>query len=192
MNAAQLARRGAELVRGRRHATAAQLPPVGPPPAAEVLLIGALLWPRPDRNTADCSSISHPAAAVLALVADDDIADPALAELLGVIRSMLAAGKSVGPVAVLDELTRSGRATRTVTDRLMAAATSGALPEQLGGYGCAVLAASLRRRVESAGAALAAAAESMAEDDLAPMVRKAAEAVLDCAARLDSLRGEPC
>lgn len=179
MNAAELARRGAELVRGRRQPSAAQLPPVGPPPAAEVLLIGALLWPRLDSDPGP----------VLALAADD-IADPATAELLGVIRSMLAAGHAVGPVAVFDELTRTGRATRTVTDRLMAATTSGAMPEALPGYVCAVLAASLRRRVESAGTALVEAAGSMHEDELPVLAERATAAILDCAARLEALRGE--
>lgn len=181
MNAAELARRGAELVRSRKYAPAAQLPPVGPPPAAEVLLIGALLWPALDG--------SDPRE-VLAFVADDDVADPATAELLSIIRPMLAAGQPVGPMLVVDELTRRGWHGRPVAESLRSAINCGAVPEALRGYSCAVVAASLRRRVESAGTALTEAAGSMHEDDLAPLAQRAAAAVVECAARLDRLRGE--
>ncbi len=180
MNTIELARRGAELARRGKHAPPAQLPPVGPPPAAELLLVGALLWPRPDTDPGP----------VLALVADEDIADPAIAALLTVIRAMLAAGQPVGPVLVLDELQHRGGLTGGVGERLRQATTCGAVPEALRGYCCAVVAASLRRRVESAGAGLAAAAESMAEADLAVVAQRAADVVTGCAARLDRLRGE--
>lgn len=180
MSAAEIVRRGAQLARNRKHAPPpAQWAPVGPPPAAEVLLLGALLWPRPGVDPAP----------VLALVADDDL-DPAVAEVLGVVRAMLAAGRPVGPVAVLDELQRRGGPSGPARDRLLSATASGAVPEALPGYACAAVAASLRRRVESAGAALTAAAASMAEADLAPLAQRAAAGVLDCAARLDRLRGE--
>jgi hypothetical protein len=179
VNAAELARRGAELARGRRHA-AAQLPPVGPPPAAELLMVGALLWPRPGLDPGP----------VLALVADDDVADPALAQLLGVIRSMVYAHESLGPAIVLDELTRSDGAGGPVADRLLQATTCGAVPDAVRGYAAAVVAASLRRRVESAGNALTEAAAQLHEDELAPLAQRAAAAVVDCAARLERLRGE--
>jgi replicative DNA helicase len=176
--AAELARRGAELARGRKHRPS-QLPPVGPLPAAELLLLGALLWSRPDLDPGP----------VLALVADDELADPALAHVLGVIRSMIDTGQPVGPVMVLDELERRGGPSKQVGDRLLAATTSGAVPEVLRQYAAAVVAAALRRRMESAGAALCAAAESMAEADLAPVAERAVAAVTACAARLAQLRG---
>ena len=179
MNAAELARRGAELARGRKHAPAAQLPPVGPPPAAELLLVGALLWPTPDADPGP----------VLALVADDDVADPHVADLLRCARSLIYAHEAVGPVILADELGRAGTLTKLVGDRLTAATTCGAVPTALRGYACAVVAASLRRRVESAGKALTEAAETMHEDDLAPMAQRAAAAIASCAARLDKLRG---
>lgn len=178
--AAELIRRGAELARSRKHAPASQLPPAGPPPAAELLLVGALLWPALDG--------SDPRE-VLQMVADDDVADVATAELLSIIRPMVAAGP-VGPMLVVDELTRRGWHGRPVGERLRSAINCGAVPEAVRGYCCAVVAASLRRRVESAGAALTEAASSMHEDDLAPLAQRAAAAVVECAARLDRLRGE--
>ena len=179
VNAAELARRGARLARSGKYAPAAQLLPVGPPPAAELLLVGALLWPRTDSDPD----------VVLALVLDDDIADPALCEVLKVARSMVYGREPVGLVVVHDELRRTGRLTKLVYERLTAVATSGGLPEALRGYACATVAASLRRRVESAGNALTEAAETMHEDDLAPMAQRAAAAIASCAARLDKLRG---
>lgn len=158
---------------------AAQLPTVGRPPAAEVLLIGALLWPTPGIDPGP----------VLSLVTDDDLADPLLAEALMVARSLVYAREPIGPVIVLDELRRIGGPRRAVADRLEAATVSGAVPQAIRGYACAVVAASLRRRMESAGAALSAAAESMAEADLGPLAERAAAAVADCAARLEKLRG---
>ena len=162
-----------------RGSRSAQLPPVGPIPSAEVLLVGALLWPTPDDDHGP----------VLALVADDDVADPHLAAVLACARALIYAREPVGPVIVLDELGREGKLTKLVADRLNTATTCGAVPAALRGYGSAVVAASLRRRVESAGAALTAAAESMAEADLAPMAERAANAIADCAARLAKLRG---
>ncbi len=182
MNAAEIARRGAQLARGRKYAPPAQYPPVGPLPNAEVLLLGALLWSRPGVDPGP----------VLALVADDDLAEPATAHLLGVIRSMCDNGQPVGPVPVLDELTRRGAPSKPVGDRLLSATTCGAVPEALRSYGAAVVAASLRRRMESAGAALTAAAESMAECELAPLAQRVAASVAACAARLEQLRGGEC
>ena len=180
MTPAELARRGADLSRSRKHApAAAQLPPVGPPPDAEVLLVGALLWPTPDDGPGP----------VIALVADDDVADPHLADVLACARSLIYARESVGAVIVADELRRLGKYSPLVAERLNAAAVSGAVPAALRGYAAAVVADSLRRRVESAGAALTAASESVREVDLAPLAERAASAVADCAARLEKLRG---
>ena len=179
MNAAELARRGAQLVRAGKHAPAAQLPPVGPPPAAEILLVGALLWPRLDSDPGP----------VLALVLDDDIADPHLADLLRYCRSFIYGCQPVSAVIVDDELRRVGQLSKPIADRLNAATTCGAVPAALRGYATAVVAASLRRRVESVGKALTEAADTMAEDDLAPMAQRAAAVIASCAARLDKLRG---
>lgn len=157
----------------------AQLPPVGPMPDAETLLLSALLWPRPDSDPGP----------VLALVLDDDVADPALCEVLKVARSLIYARQPVSPVVVRDELRRGGEPSKAVDDRLLIATTAGAVPEALRAYACAVVAASLRRRVESAGHALADAAESMAESDLGPLAERAAAGIANCAVRLAELRG---
>lgn len=158
--------------------TAAQLPPVGPPPAADVLLVGALLWP----------AAAFDPGPVIALVADDDLAEPHLADVLACARSLIYARQPVGAVIIADELAREGKLTRLVADRLTTATTSGAIPAALRGYACAVVSQSLRRRVKSAGIALTAAAESMREADLAPLAERAAGAIADCAVRLEKLR----
>lgn len=75
----------------------AQLKPVDAHPDIAVLLVGALLWSTP----AD-------AAAVLALVRDDDLSDPALAAVLAAVRTLSATGRTLGPQLVLDELRRTG------------------------------------------------------------------------------------
>lgn len=183
MSAADIARRGAQLARSRKYApaggVAGQLPPVGPPPAAELLLVGALLWATPAVDPGP----------VLALVADEDVADPALAAVLKVIRSMVYAREPVGPVLVLDQLRRGGEPSKAVADRLLQATAAGAVPFALRGYAAAVVAGSLRRRVESAGAALTAAAAEVAEVDLGPLAERAAAGVVDCGERLAKLRG---
>lgn len=167
--------------RRQTHTTAAQLPPVGPMPNAEALLVGALLWPRSDSDPGP----------VLALVDDDDIAEPALAEVLRVVRSMVYAHEPVGPALVLDELLRLG-ARKPVLDRLLQVTAAGAVPEALRGYARAVVSASLRRHVESAGHALTAAAGYMAEADLLQLCERASGQITETAARLKALRGGEC
>lgn len=182
MSVDETARRGAELARSATYAPASapgQLPPVGPQPTPDLLLVGALLWSIPAVDPRP----------VLALVADDDVADPALALVLGVVRAMLAAGAPVSPVLVVDQLRRGGEPSKPVADRLMQATAAGAVPFALRAYAAAVVAGSLRRRFESAGAALTAAAAEVAEADLGPMAERAAAAVVDCADRLAALRG---
>lgn len=160
-------------------AVAAQYRPEGPQPAAADLLVGALLWPvagGPDPGR------------VLALVADDDIEDPPLAAVLAVVRSLIYAGEAVSPVVVADELRRAGGHV-LARERLRDVVAAGAVPVMLRRYAAAVVAESLRRRVESAGHALSAAADTMAEADLAPLAGRAAAGITDCAARLTKLRG---
>lgn len=160
----------------------AQLPPAGPMPDSEMLFTSGLLWPRPG---------GPDVGPVLALVANDDIADPATAEVVKVIRSMIYARQAVSPVLVADEIRRAGGLSPLVADRLREATTAGAVPEAVPQYAAAVVALSLRRRMESAGNALTTAAASMAESDLAPLVERAAAGITDCAARLEKLRSRP-
>lgn len=157
-----------------------QLPPVGPHVNADSLLVGALLWSAP----AD-------AAAVLALLRDDDIESVALGEVLAAIRRLNAARKPHGPQMVLDELGRTGRlrAHNGVSGQLQAATTSGADTSAAWHYAGAVVARSLRRRIESAGVALQSAAREASEAELSSHVSVLARVVGDCAQRLEQLRG---
>lgn len=152
---------------------------VGPSPDVAVLFVGALLW-----------STSSSAAAAVDLVRDDDLADPALATVLAAIRTLSTAGRMLGPQLVLDELRRTGELRGRVPDRLREATTSGASPEAARAYAAAVVANALRRRIESTGSALSAAAMTAAEPDLAPLVAQAAATVSECAHRLALLRDE--
>lgn len=165
--------------------TAAQIRPVGPHPDTAVLLIGSLLWASP----ASKSPEGFDTADVLRMLHDDDVADPATATVLAAVRRLSESGQS-GPQLVYDELRRLGEFCGDVPERLQAAVTSGATPEQARPLAAAVVADSLRRRVESAGAALSSAAVTAVEAALAPMVATAAATVADAARRLDTLRGE--
>lgn len=153
--------------------------PIGPHPDVDVLFVGALLWSR----AADATT-------VLALVVAEDIESPALAVVLGAVRTLAYADKPIGPQVVLDELRRAGKLRGRVADQLKGATTSGADSAAARYYGAAVVSGSLRRRVESAGEALQAMAAAAPECDLAPMVERAATAITDCDRRLTALRGE--
>lgn len=155
-----------------------QIRSVGPEPAVAEMLVGALLY-----------SSSAEAAAVLALVHDDDV-DPPLSTVLSAIRRLADCGVTPSPQLVLDELKRQGSLTRQVATTLMAATTSGACSSAARHYAGAVVAESLRRQVESAGSALSAAAGTAPEIDLAPLVERAAASISGCAWRLEQLRGE--
>ena len=154
------------------------IPPVGPHVPIDVLLVGALMW-------GSCSVRD-----VLALVRDDDIENAALAAVLAAVRTLAGSGKTTAPQLVLDQLRRRGSVDQTVADALRSATTSGAAPEAARHYASAVVADSLRRRVESGGYALTAAAVESAETDLPRFAESVAQSIADCAARLQALRGE--
>lgn len=145
-------------------------------PDVATLFVGSLLW------GADAS--------VLALVLDDDLESPALSAVLGIIRDLAGAGCPHGPQLVADELRRIGALTRPVAGALREATTSGAERLTVRHYGAAVLAESLRRRVDVAGHGLVCAARECPEADLAPMAARCMQRIADCAARLQTLRGE--
>ncbi|BBZ17074.1 hypothetical protein [Mycolicibacterium gadium] len=142
------------------------------------MFLGSLLWSEP-----------VDAAAVLDLVNDDDMATPSLSALVGAVRRLVSAGTPAGPQLVLDAVRREGTLKHFAAKALADAATSGAQPMAAREYAAAVLSESLRRRIESAGRALVSAATDAAEVELAPLVSKVTVACLDCAARLDELRG---
>ncbi|MBZ4558590.1 hypothetical protein GBO17_14255 [Mycobacterium avium subsp. hominissuis] len=148
-------------------------------PDVEVVFVGTLLWSAP----ADV-------AAVLELVADDDFSSPALSVLVGTVRRLAAAGQPCDAQVVLDELSRAGGLHRGMALALTDATTTGAVPQAARFYAAAVVARSLRRRVESAGHALVEAAHISAERDLTTLISRATVSVLDCAGRLAELRGD--
>ena len=154
-----------------------QIPPVGTPPHVAELLVGALLY-----------STDAEALAVLAFVDDDDIPWP-LAPILAAVRRLATRGVPPAAQLIADELRRGGKLDRQVGVALASATTAGACSSAASHYAAAAVAESLRRRVESAGAALQTAAEASAEADLAPLAARAAAQVRDCADRLAALRG---
>ena len=155
------------------------LPPVGPDPQIDIMLIGALL--RADHT---------PAIEVLAHVADDDIENPAAAAVLTAIRTLAYRGMPPGPQLVLDELRRTGAAVAPIVGHLRDAVTSGAEPMALRAYAAAVVAASLRRRIASAGVAFTDLAATGMEVNLIPVATNAIKSINDCGSRLAALRGE--
>ncbi|GJO36588.1 hypothetical protein [Mycobacterium marinum] len=155
-----------------------QICPVGPEPGVAEMLVGALVY-----------SSAAEASAVLALVDDSDVCPP-LSVVLAAVRQLAARSVPPSPQLILDELKRAGALTRQVATALMGATTTGATTAAAHNYAAAVVAESLRRRVESAGTALTGMAGTAAEVDLGPLVERAAASVRDCARRLQVLRGE--
>ena len=155
-----------------------QIPAVGTVVDVDVLLVDSLLWGHPDD-----------ADEVLRLVHDDDVRSPHLAAILTAIREMLDAGTPVSPQLVLDRISRAG-VQRPVHQALIRAATAGACPEAVREYAAAVVAATLRRRVESGGHAMCSAADDLSEAELPMLVAEIAVNISGIAARLAALRQE--
>lgn len=154
-------------------ATTLALPPVGPTPTADDLLVGSLLSGDP------CG--------VLDLIHDNDLADPDTSTVLAAIRIL--ADRAVGPQLVLDDLTRRGEASEPVRRALITAVTAGAALGAAGDYAAATLAAALRRKVESFGHALQQAASNAGEAELGTLIAHGATDCAGVAARLNALRG---
>jgi hypothetical protein len=182
-NRTAAARRGVLATRGRALAAscyrAAPVPPVGPVPDVATVFVGTLLWSAPAE-----------VAAVLELVADDDLEAPALSVVLSSIRALAADHRPCDAGLVADELRRTASLTAPVAAALAAATVAGASPEAARFYAAAVVSDAFRRRVESAGHALIAVARDSIEAHLAATVSRATVACLDCAGRLAELRGE--
>jgi replicative DNA helicase len=121
-------------------------------------------------------------------VVDDDVDWPRV-PIVAAVRRLASRGVPPSPQLVADELRRGGKLDRQIGVGLASATTAGASGSAARHYAAAVVAESLRRRVESAGAALQTAAEASAESDLAPLAARAAAQVRDCADRLAALRG---
>jgi hypothetical protein len=149
------------------------VPPVGPTPSVDDLLVGSLLYGDP------CG--------VLDLVHDDDLADPPTSAVLATIRTL--ADRAVGPQLVLDDLMRRGEASPSVRRALITALTAGAALGAAGDYAAAALAEALRRKVESFGHALQQAADSASEAELGALIAHGATECAGLAARLNAFRG---
>jgi hypothetical protein len=176
--AAALSDRGRVVALSGRYAAGGPIPSVGAVPDVETVFVGTLLWSSP----AD-------AAAVLELVADDDFESPALSVLVATIGRLAAAGRPCDAQMVLDELGRDGGVHRGIAAALMDATSAGTVPQAARFYAAAVVARSLRRKIESAGHALISAAQDAPETSLPAIVSRATVSCLDCAGRLAELRG---
>ncbi|OBB76813.1 hypothetical protein [Mycobacterium sp. 852014-52144_SCH5372336] len=188
-----MSRRAAETLRGGTcvgTAPASLRSPLSVPPHTDT--------PKLDPNLdLVCALLWNGDPAVLAHVADDDLDAPA-DRIVGVIRWMHRTGRIITPVTVGDELLRQvpqvGRSgcgpVTSVLAALREASTRGVCPEAARDLACAVVARSLRRRIETASVAMQSAAWAQPEADLAPMVAQIAVSVADCAHRLAVLRGE--
>ncbi|MCB8910209.1 hypothetical protein KUG88_08705 [Rhodococcus rhodochrous] len=158
---------------------------IGPAPSTEVQFLGCLMW----AAAADVRD-------VLPLVADDDLEDPNARVILFAIRWLVGAGQPHDGTAVGDQLQRSGRlggeSGTAVKKILLDAITSGAASNHLAPkmYARAVVSDAYRRRYEILGKSLVEAADTMAEDDLLPMLRHAGTDAVSHAERLSRLRGE--
>jgi replicative DNA helicase len=167
-------------------ATETELPPSEP--------IGSSVSPDSDSFDAERALIGcllHLDAAharpVVALVRPDDLADPALAEILAAIRALVAVNVAPEPSAVLSLLRRDGRATGqryAAVARLLAdlyACT--AVPASAGWYAACVLEEAARRRAAEAGTRVAQAAERVPIADLPELVTRELVAVATLAQR---------
>lgn len=155
-------------------ATNLTVPPIGPLPSVDDLLV--------------CSLLYGDQRGVLAIVHDDDLANPHASAVLAAVRALVERGSTVCPQTVLAELVRVG-ASRAVTAVLLAATTAGASACAARDLAEAVVAAAFRRQVESFGHAMQMAAKELPEDALGAVVAGGASDCADIAARLLRLRG---
>ncbi|MFD6676067.1 hypothetical protein ACFWDA_17070 [Rhodococcus zopfii] len=159
--------------------------PIGALPSTEVQFLGCLMW----SNTTDVAE-------VLPLVSDDDLDDPNARVILFCIRWLIGAKQPHDGTAVGDQLQRSGRlggdSGHLVKKMLLDAITSGAASNTIAPrtYATAVVSDAYRRRYELLGKSLVEAADTMAEDDLLPMLRHAGTDAVQHSERLSALRGE--
>lgn len=149
------------------------------PPAtgAARMLISAALWSRPEAITD-----------VAALVAPGDLNTASQGRVWQAITNRAQAGLA-GTEIVLDELIRTGNATPPVRAELANATTAGGYPEALKAYGAPVIAAALRRAVESHGLALADAHATASEEELWQLVIDGGKRLRGIVARLTTARG---
>lgn len=145
-------------------------------PDVELAFLGAAL-------IASASDRDEP----LALVDDADLENVHAAAVLAVLRELCCAHNETDAVLIQAELIRRG-APLPQHAALRDAVTSGACGPAVRHYGAAVVAASLRRHLASAGRALQELAESGSEADLVDVAERCWRAARDIRRRLARLR----
>ena len=151
-NAAWVAQ-GHPPIEYRRGSGATQLLPAGPNPDSCRLLLSGALWAAP----ADVN-------AAAALVHPDDLAEPH--KTIWSAICALASRRITGARAVMDEIVRTGDASRPVRDEITQATTAGGVPEAIPFYCSQILAGQFRRAVESYGTGAVGWSATASEDEL--------------------------
>lgn len=163
------------LARGRH------LPAVGPLPSVDQLFLCALLY------------TTSPMVVQIAeyVDAEVDLGESARRVYYAVVE-LARQNNAPAPQLVLDELRRTGRLDRQAACWLAITATAGAPPDSARRYAAIVVADSLRRQVNSWGAALINAADTAGEDELKVIIDGFARTIAATFDRLAVLRGDSC
>lgn len=154
------------------------VPPIGPLPSADELLICALLY-------SGCATVVQIAECI---DADADLDKPARNGYRAVVQ-LARQDISPAPELVLDELRRTGHLDRATACWLVTAATAGAPPETARRYATIVVSNSLRRHVESFGNTLVTVASTAAEEELKVYINRFVLTISATFGRLAVLRG---
>lgn len=155
------------------------LVPVGRPATIEELALGGLLY----STAAEATSITQHLLA-------GDFNEPSAATVFRALESIADLGIPPGPELVAADLRRRGWWDRPVATWLSTATVSGACPPAARHYAAAVVAESLRRNIESLGAALQSAADNASEPELSHLVVTGTRRIQNITDRLTQLRGE--
>nr|WP_176458810.1 DnaB-like helicase N-terminal domain-containing protein [Rhodococcus sp. 15-649-1-2] len=151
-------------------------------PTAECLLIGAMVW-----------TVLDIARVLVGLVDVDDFEEAGHRTIWQAITSLVQRGIQPTGAVLNGELMRAGELSgdrgKIVVRKLMDAVTSGANDLAPQPYAEAVVAASYRRRLHSAGVSLAEFSETLPESDLMPILTTFGVAARDHERRLTALRG---
>jgi replicative DNA helicase len=165
--------------------------PIKPPPSCQIDTSVARGADILDAERALIGCLLHLAAAharpIVAQVGLDDLADPALGEILAAIAALVTVGVNPEPTAVLSLLRHDGRANGqryvAVATLLADLYTCTAVPASAGWYAARVLEEATRRRAREAGERVAQAAELVPIADLPELVTRELTAVITLAER---------
>lgn len=140
-------------IKYRGNTGATQLLPSGPAPDACRLLISGALWGS-QKAVSAAATLVHP----------EDLDEPH--RTIWAALCALAGRGITGAQAAMDELVRTGDASRSVRDELTQATTAGGVPEAIPYYAAQILAGHFRRAVESHGTGLVGWSATASEDEL--------------------------